>query len=69
MKEHARRRARYLALESLYESETSHRSPIAALERRVAQIDEEDPKQLRRGVKAFAREMVEGVGSTEDEAD
>ena len=69
MKEHARRRARYLALESLYESGTSGRSTVAALDRRVAQLKEEDPRQLRKGAEGFAREMVRGVGETGGAAD
>ncbi|HJP41088.1 MAG TPA: transcription antitermination factor NusB [Dehalococcoidia bacterium] len=69
IKEHARRRARYLALESLYESETSRHDAMDALGRRITELMEEDPSLIRRGADAFSRATVEGVLETRDEAD
>lgn len=69
MREHARRRARHLAIESLYESETSEHNALGAFERRVELLKEEDPKRLRKGADVFGRDMVEGVLETRNEAD
>ncbi|MEX1253368.1 MAG: transcription antitermination factor NusB [Dehalococcoidia bacterium] len=58
-----RRRARAAALQALYEADTSSHKPLDAL-RRIAVTD-----RLSGEAKAFARDLIEGVLSQQDEID
>ena len=55
------RRARYLVLEALYESETSDHDAETAYNRRLREIEEEDPDLAEPGPSGFGRGVLRGV--------
>lgn len=58
-----RRRARVIALQALYEADTSHHQPAEALERIVA------TQRVGKAPAAFAKDLIEGVLAQQDELD
>ncbi len=74
MTDSVQRRARFLVLEALYESETSSHDAEAAYDRRIEDVAAEDPavgasapaklgRELLRGVLAHHRELDERIGA------
>ncbi len=63
------RRVRQVALEALYESETSNHDPEAAFERRLSAAEEEDPGVAAPGPSGLGRGMLRGVGKLRPEID
>ena len=63
------RRARQLALEALYESETSDHAALAVFERQMAAAAHEEPKLIEARPSGYARGLVEGVIERRDELD
>jgi N utilization substance protein B len=59
----ARRRARVAALQALYEADSSHHQPLEALDRIAQQ------SRLPREALDFARCLIEGVRTQQDEID
>ncbi len=55
------RRARFLVLETLYESETSDHDPEAVYNRRLSEVAEEDPEIAGPGPSGFGRGVLRGV--------
>lgn len=55
------RRARYLVIESLYESETSNHDPEAVYNRRLAESASEDAELAEAGPSGFGRGVLRGV--------
>ena len=55
------RRARFLVVEALYESETSDHPAEVAFNRRVRDVAEEDPEVAADGPSGFGRGMLRGV--------
>lgn len=58
-----RRRSRWLAVQALYEWDTTGHDPLAALAHRMEDLPD------TKGVEAFARELVSGVRAHQDEID
>ena len=58
-----RRRARIVALQALYEADSSHHAPLEAL-RRIA-----GEQRLPQEPAAFARDLIQGVLAQQDEID
>ncbi len=58
-----RHRARIVALQALYERDSSSHAPLDALQRRVAE------QRLGQAAAAFARDLIEGVLAQQDEID
>lgn len=69
VKAHVKRRVRYLVLEALYEAETSDHEPIDAFERRLIDVQAEDPAVAGEAPAAFGRSIIEGVTQRWREAD
>lgn len=63
------RRARYLVLEALYESETSEHDAEAAYNRRLKEVAEEDPEVTEPGPSGFGRGVLRGVVKRREELD
>jgi transcription antitermination factor NusB/acyl carrier protein len=63
------RRARQLALESLYEAETSDHSAIAVFERQLADASAEDGGVGKAKPSRYGRELMEGVIDRRDDLD
>lgn len=63
------RRARFLVLEALYESETSAHDAEATFNRRVAEVADEDPEVAEPGPSGFGRGMLRGVLRRREELD
>lgn len=55
------RRARFLVIEALYESEASEHSAEAAYNRRIQEISEEDAELAAEGPSGFGRGVLRGV--------
>lgn len=69
MTDNVMRRARFLVLEALYESETSDHSPEEAFNRRVADVADEDPEVAAPGPSGFGRGVLRGVLKRREELD
>lgn len=69
MSESALRRARYLVLEALYESENSNHDAEDAYNRRVEAMEEEDPEVAEPGPSGFGRGTLRGVLKRREELD
>jgi N utilization substance protein B len=65
----ALRRARFLALEALYEAETSDHEAEAAYNRRLADVAVEDPEVGAPGPSGYGRGLVRGVIRRREELD
>jgi transcription antitermination protein NusB len=63
------RRARYLVLEALYESETSDHEAETAYNRRVQEVASEDSELAEPGPSGFGRGVLRGVLKRRDELD
>jgi len=63
------RRARQLALEALYESETSDHPALIVLERHFAAAAKEEPKLADARPSGYAKGLLEGVIERRDELD
>lgn len=63
------RRARIIALEALYESETSDHDPEQVYERRLREVAEEDVEVAGPGPSRFGRRILHGVLERRDELD
>lgn len=63
------RRARFLALEALYESETSDHDPEQVYERRLREVAEEDAEVAGSRPSRFGRRMLLGVLERREELD
>jgi N utilization substance protein B len=63
------RRARYLVIEALYESETSNHDPEEAFNRRVAESAADDPEVAAAGPSGFGRGNLRGILRRRDELD
>ncbi len=69
VKAHVKRRVRYLVLEALYEAETSNHEPIEAFERRLIDVQAEDPAVAGDAPAEFGRAIIAGVTKRWREAD
>lgn len=69
MSDSAMRRARFLALEALYEAETSDHEAEAAYNRRLAEVEDEDAEVAGPGPGGYGRGLVRGVGRRLEELD
>ena len=58
-----RRRARIVALQTLYEADSSHHAPSVILKRVIAR------ERLPRDTATFARDLIQGVRTQQDEID
>ncbi len=58
-----RRRARIVALQALYEADSSHHAPLEALERILTE------QRLAKEPATFARDLIQGVLAQQDEID
>ncbi len=63
------RRARFLVIEALYESETSDHPAPVAYERRLREVGAKDEQLARGTAAAFGREALEGVLARKQEID
>jgi transcription antitermination protein NusB len=63
------RRARYLVIEALYESETSNHSAEDAFNRRITEIAAEDAELAASGPAGFGRGTVRGILRRREELD
>lgn len=63
------RRARFLVVEALYESETSDHDPEDAYNRRLATVAAEDPEVAEPGPSGFGRGVLRGVWRQREELD
>ena len=63
------RRARFLVIEALYESETSDHEAEEAFNRRVREMAEEDPELAAEGPSGFGRGVLRGVLKRKPELD
>ena len=63
------RRARFLVLEALYESENSSHGAEAAYDRRLREVAEDDPGVVAAGPAELGRELLRGVLAHHDEID
>jgi N utilization substance protein B len=63
------RKARQLALEALYESETSEHPPLDVYERHLAGIADEARAPSRQRAREYGRELLRGVVERRDEID
>jgi N utilization substance protein B len=63
------RRARFLVLEALYESETSRHDPEEAYNRRIRDVADEDPEVAEPGPSGFGRGVLRGVLRRREELD
>jgi len=63
------RRARFLVVEALYESETSGHSAEEAYNRRIEDVGEEDPDVAAAGPSGFGRGVLRGVLKRQPELD
>jgi transcription antitermination factor NusB/acyl carrier protein len=63
------RRARFLVIEALYESETSGHSAEDAYNRRIEDVAEEDPTVAAAGPSGFGRGVLRGVLKRQPELD
>ncbi|MGE5597502.1 MAG: transcription antitermination factor NusB [Hyphomicrobiales bacterium] len=55
------RRARYLVVEALYEADTSDHDPESAYNRRLREVESEDPELAGPGPAGFGRGVLRGV--------
>ena len=69
MRESAKRRVRYLALEALYEADTSDHDPKAVFERMLTAAASEDPKLGKPAPSTLGRDAVRGVDSLRERLD
>ncbi len=69
MSSSVQRRARFLVLEALYESENSSHDAEAAYDRRLREVAEDDPKVTAEGPAELGRELLRGVLAHRDEID
>jgi N utilization substance protein B len=69
VREHTLRQARQLALEALYEAETSSHDPVTVYERRLRDPERNAERMERSGADEAGRRMVRGVLATRAEAD
>ena len=69
MSTHVLRRARYLVLEALYESETSDHDAETAYNRRLEDIADEDAELAANGPAGFGRGVLRGVLDRKNEID
>jgi N utilization substance protein B len=65
----ARRTGRERALQALYQLEMGSLEPLAALEMAWASAPEEGTEKARADARAFALDLVQGVGGHQDEID
>lgn len=63
------RRARFLVIEALYESEASDHDAETAFNRRIADVADEDPEVAQPGPSGFGRGMLRAVLRRKDELD
>ena len=63
------RRARFLVIEALYESETSSHDPEIAYNRRIEDVADEDPEIATPGPSGFGRGVLRGILRKRDELD
>jgi len=63
------RRARFLVIESLYESETSNHDPEAVYSRRLEDVATEDPEVCEPGPSGFGRGVLRSVLRRREELD
>lgn len=69
MRDHVKRRVRYLVLEALYESETSDHDAREAFLRRMRDVAEEDPEVSGEATSRFGLGLLDGVRERQEEAD
>ncbi len=69
MTDNVMRRARFLVIESLYESETSNHDPEAVYLRRLEEVAGEDPEVHGPGPSGFGRGVLRGVLRRQEELD
>ncbi len=60
-KENVLRRVRYLVLEALYEADTSGHDAVAAYNRRLQEVSQDDPEVAAPGPSGYGRGLVRGV--------
>ncbi len=63
------RRARFLVIEALYESETSDHPALAAYDRRLREVGADDEKLLKGNAARFGRHALEGVLTLREQID